>query len=672
MVESKQKRALAILILLLLQLAIVWDPTLLPPAHADGSVDAQPVWAICKYSKFPDDYTGDTDGYNAEGYYRGSEINVTAEFAADGWQLEVYQTTAYIQKTDPENGDGVMGVYKRTGPGLLSTLFGQSDDESLWDDGFHTYTFDFNPDAKIDYGDYIFGIGVMAESVSGTVNVRYNVGVDVKGTHDGSQVWPDLDDPMTGESGVVRAFRVKAKLDANVTLSTSANNYSGSAENFTARRDITVNYPNGATSRGMSFLFPSAETLMNITYENEGGWDAALSGGEYTEEVHNSTHQIISIGDSSISSYGESFRLFTGSKAYIFTLSGPLYENSTAYGSYITVTAHLSGDTSQEFNVSGSPVIKGWDTQVLLFTWAMPGGGTRLFYPMASGESISVYLPEDDYGIYSFDIKDYSQKVGTQNSWLEVHRFISGSDELIERHLIQNVLTDVPAFLVIDQAYLLRAILSDDSVQSFGFFVAGMETEPILIIQLVTFSDQVQNSQAYVMFEATRSEDGETIQGEFENVGNNTSYLIFQVRLLDDTLIYDDDLVDTNEALFQWTLADNETDYYVWMRCVTPPTYVSNVTYVKALPRVPQALEGWNMSTISSSSRSDFIPFCILLGAASLAGAAYLVPGLIITVILATTFTRWGWLSINGSLIGGAICFIIILALGRLKREYGM
>lgn len=672
---GSKKRALGIIILLLIQLLLITGiPLPLVPVMADAAVDAQPIWAQCNDNDYPDGYQGvDNDAENIENRIKGSIVNHTDlwGYQAD-WDFNVTQLRAFVEG-GTNNEPGSMAAYEFVSVTNAGDLWGQADGTvsqySVWN-----Y---FHPDDPISLPsgeDPQYWVTIWMGSELGSFLVREDTNIDGETLDKSLTYTGTYPDPLSGEAtGGNSDFWVRGFITAFTENTTSHNYYYGNAENYTARRDVIVDMPpSGVSNREIRYLYPATESLLNITYENGGGWDAALTGAEYSEAEFNATHQELTIPDASIGSYGYSFRSFTTSKAAVFTLTGPLYENGTAYGSYITVTAHLSGETSQEFNVSGTPVVKGWDTMVLLFSWGMPGGGTRLFYPMASGESIVVYLPEGDYAVYSFDIKDYSQKVGTQNSWLEVHRFISGSDEIIERHLIQNVLTDVPAFLVIDQAYLLRAILSDDSIQSFGFFVAGAETEPILIIQLVTFSDQVHNSQAYVLFEASRSEDGVTIQGEFTNDGNNTSYLIFEVRYLNDSVVYDDDLVDTNTALFQWTQANNVTDYYVWMRCTTPSTYVGNVTYIRALPRVAQALTGWNMSTVSSTDRSEMIPIGILLGAASLAGAAHVIPGLLVTIILAATFNRWGWITLPDSLIVGAICFMIIFALARLKREYGM
>jgi len=148
---------------------------------------------------------------------------------------------------------------------------------------------------------------------------------------------------------------------------------------------------------------------------------------------------------------GKSITVNWGSSQYNFY--GLYLENGTLKGS-VNVTAYFT-EGSEEFEVNGSKT-KQFETQPIMFTYPLTGGGTRCIYTSSTNETYYLFEPNIDYSSYSFTIKDYSGKIGQQNSYLESLININTTERLVERKLIWD--TENPTTLVFmdSQVYIIQ------------------------------------------------------------------------------------------------------------------------------------------------------------------------------------------------------------------------
>jgi len=469
---------------------------------------------------------------------------------------------------------------------------------------------------------------------------------------------------------------ISINLRGSILNASTVNQYYGSlAGDFEAVRQYGLDVTDSRLSSvNASLLIPWEESLVNVTYWTGATW-ALVPGSVYEELAYNSTFRQVLIQEDDIAIYGTQFQVWTEDPVSSYWFSGLYYENGTKKGS-VTVTAYLASGSAQ-FVVDGLDNPWSFAESPISFSWAITGGGSRTHYPQENNESILLTDPGASSYVYAFDIVDYTGMIGYSDSYLKSQRIINGSQVQVQVMLILSTAQDVPMTLEYGQAYTISVILTD-SVQSFGFFVAQDDFNPTLILRPQGFSSGVYQSQRYLLFEGSRSVDGVTIQGDYNDTGLATTTIIFQVRYLNNTVVYSSS-INANQTTFQYLSANNETDYYVWMRAITPPAYFGNITYQKALPRVPSTMPFLNLTglgTLPPNSAGQDAPEGLLPMGLTLAMVGTLsvwsAPmGLVVTLLTGGIMHRWGWWDLDMTLWTSALCFAVVFIIVSAKRYSG-
>ncbi len=462
----------------------------------------------------------------------------------------------------------------------------------------------------------------------------------------------------------------------SVANSTTVNDYWGSlAGDFEAVRQYGLDVTDSRlTTINARLLKPVGEYLVNLTYWDGDSWEL-VPGSQWDETGYNVTHSQVVLTESDIDTYGRQYQIWTKNPAVGYWFNGLYLENGTYAGGRL-VTAYLQAG-SESFLVDGPDQYNVFNEVPVSFSWLITGGGSRIHYPQDDNETIWILDPGALSFVYAFDIIDYTGMIGYSDSYLKAERVINGSQKQVQTMLIQSTAQDVPMTLEYGQAYTISVILPL-SVQSFGFFVAQDDFNPILILRPQGFSGGVYQSQRYLLFEGIRSEDGETIQGSYNDTGQGTTTIYFEIRWLNNSALYSAS-ANSNQTTFQYLSCDNETDYYVWMRAVTPANYFGNITYQKALPRVVVDMPFFNFTGLGElppNSDGQTAPQGLFSMGLTLAfvGAtsAWSAPvGLVVTLLVGGVMHRWGWWTLDMTLWASALCFAIVFIIVQAKRYTG-
>lgn len=644
-------------------------PFAAPVAYADGSVTAQEVMISWRYASNLGMATTAGSGSTLEDSTWMNVFNVTGTaIDVDYDSLRIYSMYGYIHSDDSDDREVRAYAYEWLSDTNAGAQLGESIEawpESpagsySWKGGGLTTELDVGSARIFFYGLYAVAEGGSYTLAHPSAGGRYVFRAAI------------ADDPFTESSSGADAYSIVFRVRGYENKSSTYNLYVGDADNYTARYDMNYTAPVGAALRQMQITLPVGEYLVNITRSNGGAWDEVLSSSDYSESVFNGTHNVITLPEATIGLYGWDYRVYSSSHAYLYTFTGLFYENGTNAGGVNITTTFTTGEEIFEVNNSASPVTRGWDSEVVSFSWALVGGGTRVYHPRDNSEEIMLFTPEDSYSTYEIDLIDYTSKVGPSNTYLDAIRYVNGSQHIIERKRVQNVLTDVALLMVIGKAYSFRVLFYDDTQLSFAYFVPGLDQNPILLLQATFFSDQIHASQQDILFEVSRSPGGTTIQGEYLDEGNLTTYVIFEVQYYNYTVAYDSDAADSSDVLFQWNGANNVTNYRVMMRSMTPSSYHGNVTYYFNLPGLttgvsyPIDLSLMGNLTDTEGQVLNITPYFFAFINLALAFSfswVNIVAGGFITVLMAALQLRMGWMDWSSSLLTAAMCFVLMLGI---------
>jgi len=542
--------------------------TFIKIAYADGSLNAQLV--IIQYSvnnQLPDGFGSQDDTATIEDLIRLSYLSFINEssFTYTITEIRVHQ---YCTGTAGYTNEMTYLVYKgnESSPYATDLLY----NFTISRDGNVYGWFSKSCNIDVPTGEEGVYIGAWMDSVSGvwsiyrdnTVSGAYSA--HKTENHPGT-IPTQAPDPLTGETqDTSYAVEVTIDYDAHNETSTTHNQYYGTEDDYIARRDLNTTFPSGVSNRIVKITYPTSESLLNITYNNAGEFNTTIPNNELTLGDYNSTHRYVEIDESDISSYGTEFRVFTESYDYQYLFYGPYYENGTAYNTTlenILVTAHsLSGNT--EFNASNGYIYAS-DEKPILFSYSISTILRRL-YVYNDTETFYVFYPEDIYANYEFDINDYTGKTAQGESYLESYRSVNGTSRMVERMSIKDVVNNVPLLLVKYQTYNLIIRFSDNSIYTFGIFIAGVDPTPILSITEISFGEQAHTVYQYIVAEASRP-NATSLRMIYQDSSPeyNTIRVNFTVEYRNGTQAYNESIAGSQSITFNWYGADNETDYVV-------------------------------------------------------------------------------------------------------------
>jgi len=578
------KRFTGVGILFILVVSIFIDPHhFSTPVLADGSTSAQDIFLQCEDTAYPSGWDSTYNGAETfENYIRGSVVNHTDLWGYESsWNFNVTQLGF---RTDGGTGTlaGRAAVYEFIAYNNAGELYGITAELEIPSTQGWKY---FTPDNRItlpqgDTPQYFATI--WCEAGSGTFELAYDSNPGVGEKMWKSSTYGSYSDPLAGETGDQTAdYWLLGTAVAFTTNQTAYNQYWGTASDYMARRDITITFPTGIANREINMTLPKTENLLNITYSNGGFWNASLSSSDYAEHDYNGTHKLIQIPEATIAAYGDDFRLFSETYSYYGTLTGPFYENGTAYPSSVSVTM-ASGNGTETVVVDGTDYEWGSNDQVFVFYWSLQSGGVRRVYVDEPGETITVYMPEDDYATYEFEIRDYTGRLDAE-SFLEAWRVVNSTESLIERSSIIDAINDVPLSLVQYAVYNLRVVFGDGTTYVFGYLVTGVDPTPTISIHVIEWGSQAHTTYTHITVEATRPTATSILASYLDETPGafTTSWVNLTITYRDGTEVYNASQADSKTVSFSWPSANATLDYVV--RVTATHSYYGTISGVWVL-----------------------------------------------------------------------------------------
>lgn len=245
---------------------------------------------------------------------------------------------------------------------------------------------------------------------------------------------------------------------------------------------------------------------------------------------------------------------------YNYTFQGLYWENGT-WKSSVNVTGH-DADGSYEFNVSGSYTVS-FDGRPQLFSWPV-STSTRRFYVISDSETFYLFTYEDTYADYEFEIRDFTGQLEPGETWFECYRSVNGTERLTERMVIQETYNKVPITNVYGKTYHIKILWSFGDWFDWGFWVAGIDPTPIIVIREVQFSQQAQITYKYVTVEASRPL-GTQINVDYSDSLEQTDWVNLTINDRNGTLVYTENST-LSEKAFTWTEANATHDYVATVR----------------------------------------------------------------------------------------------------------
>lgn len=639
------KRKALVLIIFLITASLLSTPA----AWADGASSTEELWVEWRY---PTDlgnaiYTGGS--LDLEGYTRLNKFNVSETVVdVDYDSLQIYYMQVRVTSDGADSRTVRFAAYNYTSNTNAGARYGydeqtMAEGASAWRGGTLGTPIDVE-----DVGVFFYGIWAIAED--DIFYIRYKTG-------GGNQVYDDawtdpLDEAGSSNDPISALFRVKGYKNTTTTH----NQYYGSATDYIARRDINYTFPTGSDNRQMRITYLNTESISNITRSNGGAWDTALTSSDYSTSTLNGTHKLITIPHATLNSYGADYRVYTQSHDYVYVIEGAFYENGTSYGA-INVTV-IQEDQTTTLLVDGSTT-EGYNESVTAFEWEIGSGITRRIFTIENTETFNIYLPEDDFSLYSFTIKDFTMRLGEGDAWLEALRVVNSTQDLITRELINNVINDVPEALVISRVYTMRILFDDGTTFSFGLLVTGGTTSITLPITGITFSQAIQSTYSYVTVEATRPATTQ-ITINYNDSRAATNWRNITIAYRNGTKATSDNST-SNNSQFNWLSADENTSYRVTVDIDHDD--FGDLKYDKYLDAegsystFPSLAALGSMGNVVMGNLFGVTLVLIIMGAFSAVSAGL---GMFLAVVTAGLLEAWGVTSFGYNVL--MLCGVIVVA----------
>lgn len=547
-------------ILLLLILASLFSFT--PRVGADGSVAAQDVNATAILgSIYPINYTDSNDGQSSvEDIIRGSRFALDSDTL--GWQLHVYHSNARIRTTGAGPNEFRVGIYQDGGAFDPTSLLGESDRESIGGPGTAWEDFSYTSNASIPLNATHFWAVIWADAIANDWQICYKtIAAGNAWSIWVNQAYNGFPNPLAGENQVNdRIYHIRNWVGGEYDGQTSHNKYTGSPTDYQARRDLNVSFPTsmgGSSSRQITITYPNTEYLESIKYKSGVNW-LTIPSANYTDDTtYNLTHGKITIPEATIATTGGDLRVYTHTYPYQFTFYGLYWENGSVAGA-VNVTAHKV-DTSETYLVSVSRTLS-FNESVVMFSFQYSTCVRRL-YVVSDIETFYLFAPDGTYASYEFTVQDFTGKLRSGTAYLETYRTINGTDSLIERMKIQDTLNTVPVTCVVGQVYHIKILWSDGTYFDWGYWIAGYDPEPTIVVRGVNFSDQAQITYRHVTVEATRPTDTQITVNYLDSLGQ-TNWVNISISERDGAVVHTDSSTSSSKV-FNWAGADADTDYVV-------------------------------------------------------------------------------------------------------------
>jgi len=350
--------------------------------------------------------------------------------------------------------------------------------------------------------------------------------------------------------------------------------------------------------------------------------------------------------------------------ATLYHVHGLFSEDGSFLGS-TTMTVYLPNAT-YEIYVNGHVELR-FPEKPVLFTFQLSGGGMRKIYITQTQETLYLFTPDANYTTYGFTVKDYTGQL-TSGSYLEAWRYVNGTQRLIERAQLQNILDEVPLVLSMDRTYILQLQLPDSSTYRFGYYVTGVDVTPTLILREISFSRQAQLTYRYVTIEATRPSPTQ-IQVNYHDTLDQTLNVSLSVKLRNGTLVYSD-WSSSNPVQFTWNAADNETDYVVYV--TVSHSFFGALEYSKALAREVSFNSPPDLGVLGSwggVSAGNILPAMLIIVVAGAFSTLTAPVGLFATVVTAAILTYLGWINVSYTVLAVAMSLAVLYGIAWVRKR---
>ena len=407
---------------------------------------------------------------------------------------------------------------------------------------------------KLTAGAYFFAIETEAQA--GSVRLQGTTAGHTDSGRIVDRFDPPLNDPFDEDvSTANEEHSIQIKYWGYNDTLTTTNEYSGNATHYVARRDLNYSFPTGATSERIRITLPNAESLTNITKSGGG----ALTSSEYSTAALNATHIMITIPEDTINLYGGEYYVYSSSYVNLYTFHGLYYENGT-FAENTQVTGYYPTGSTTSFWVNGT-LLYGSATPLNKITWETAQEVRSIDFYETVG-TYYLFTPEDTYGVYQFDIRDYSGRIARGNNYLESYRAVNGTWRLVERREFIGVFNAIPLVLTAYKIYELKVRFSDGSVFDYGYYYPDLDLSPLIAITQIAFSDQAHTTYEYITAEATRPNATHILVNYMdETPGYDTAELNLTVSYRNGTTVYTSVVAGSDTVSFNWYGANNETDY---------------------------------------------------------------------------------------------------------------
>ncbi len=432
------------------------------------------------------------------------------------------------------------------------------------------------------------------------------------------------------------------------------------------------------------YILRSGEDEVDRLYYNTTDWliDTAILAGisnqEYStsdERASEQEHWYWTYYSSYYRLYGFYYDLEEGepppgeTSDYLINLRR--YENGTLISTPYTASIILEDYTLLSQYVDADNTELNTTSPIYVFTYPLLENATSrsLFSPSSP---ITPLVPVGPTDVYLFNIRDTTGILNSRNGVLQAYVDVNGTYMVVDTHEVTKSINGVPLTLERSRLVNLRFLLpSTNETYIFGYFTPlGSNVDNILELSWITFDRTINLVSSWVLVNAVRSGDYETVTCGYENL--LTAYDVdvdLEVRMRNGTVVYTGSstsqshtftvpgLDPDTDYITMWTMAHGyfgeHTLYRNW-------AFEGNVTYGELAD-----LEdlGWTFGGITY-----VIPTFLLLFVAGVFSYLSGPLGLIFTVLTAGIMWKFEWLPLTAEILALAFSLAIIFALGRRDR----
>jgi len=351
---------------------------------------------------------------------------------------------------------------------------------------------------------------------------------------------------------------------------------------------------------------------------------------------------------------GKSVIVIWGSSQYNFY--GLYWENGTKKGA-VNVTAYFN-EGSEKFEVNGSKT-KQFDTQPIMFTYPLSGGGTRCIYASSANETYYLFEPNIDYSSYSFTIKDYSGKIGQQDSYLESLINVNTTERLVERKLIWDTENPTTLVLMDSQVYIIQITAEDNYVYRFDYFIPGVSLVQTLTIRDIDFTEQAHYVGEDISVEALRLTPTHIRINYKDNLELSNNVFV-EICYLNGTQIWNN--TSTNQIIqFNWYGAVNTTDYLV--NLIAEHQFYIEIKYSKFLEGVSLEYDEPPDFSIFGQGFKNLFSIFLILGAVFLFSKATALIGIFVGIAISYALVILNFTDIPYTVIHACLALTILWGL---------